>query len=156
MLHLPGTISRIVTLKLAPDVNFAESLNEACQAHGVRSGCILTAIGSLNGADLKVPMVRPDLKFGYGYAPEPIRVEGPLSLVSMSGVICHAEDGAIEPHLHVALADSRGKVHAGHLVLENARVLLTVECVIGVFGGIAMRMVTDPDRGIRAVRMAPE
>ncbi|SBW10138.1 conserved hypothetical protein [uncultured delta proteobacterium] len=155
MLHLPGTISRIVTFKLAPGVNFVESLNEACKAHGVRSGCILTAIGSLNGAELKVPMARPELKFGYGYGPDPIRVDGPLSLVSMSGFICHADDGTIEPHLHVTLADSRGAVHAGHLALENVQVLLTVECVVGVFGGIDMRMVTDPDRGIRVVRMVP-
>lgn len=153
MLHLPGTISCIVTFKLRPFTNFVESLNEACKAHNVRSGCILTAIGSLDGAELKVPMARPELKFGYGYGPHPIRLEGPLSLVSMAGFICHAGDGAIEPHLHVTLADSEGNVHAGHLALENVRVLLTVECVVGVFGGIDMRMVTDPDRGIRVVRM---
>lgn len=153
MMHLPGNIERVVVFKLKPGSDFMECLNAACKAHGVRSGCILTAIGSLNGAELKTPMARPELKFGYGYGPEPVRVEGPLALVSMSGFICHADDGTIEPHLHVTLADSRGKVHAGHLGLGNVRVLLTVECVVGVFGGIDMRMVTDPDRGIRVVRM---
>ena len=153
MTNLSGDIARIVTFKLRPGVNFMESFAEACKAHDVQSGCVLTAIGSLDGAELKVPMVRPELKFGYGYGPDPIRVEGPLSLVAMSGFICHADDGAIEPHLHVTLADSLGGVHAGHLVLKSAKVLLTVECVIGVFGGIDMRMVTDPERGIRVVRM---
>ena len=153
MLHLPGTISRIVTVKLKPFTNFMESLNEVCKIHNVQNGCILTAIGSLDGAELKVPMARPELKFGYGYGPTPIIIEGPLSLVSMSGFICHADDGSIEPHLHVTLADSQGKVHAGHLALERVRVLLTVECVVGVFGGINLRMVTDPDRGVRVVRM---
>lgn len=153
MLHLPGTLSRIVTFKLKPFSNFMESLNAACLAHNVLSGCIVTAIGSLAGAKLKVPMARPELKHGYGYGLNPIQLEGPLALVSMSGFICHADDGTIEPHLHVTLADSRGTVHAGHLALEDVRVLLTVECVVGVFGGITMRMVTDPDRGIRVVHM---
>lgn len=153
MLHLSGNISRIVTFKLQPFTNFVESLNEACKAHNVRSGCIVTAIGSLDGAELKVPMARPELKFGYGYGPEPIRLQGPLSLISMAGFICHADDGRIEPHLHVTLADSGGNVHAGHLALEHVRVLLTVECVVGEFNGIDMRMETDPDRGIRVVRM---
>jgi predicted DNA-binding protein with PD1-like motif len=157
MLHLPGTISRIVSFKLQPFTDFVASLNEACKAHNVQSGCVVTAIGSLNGAELKVPMARPELKFGYGYGPDSLRLEGPLALVSMSGFICHANDGSIEPHLHVTLADSGGNVHAGHLNLNNVRVLLTVECVIGVFDGIDMRMVTDRERGIRVVRMeAPE
>ncbi|GHV50624.1 hypothetical protein FACS1894168_1990 [Deltaproteobacteria bacterium] len=153
MIHLPGTISRIVAFKLKPGVDFCKSLNEACKAHNVRNGCILTAIGSLNGAELKVPMARPELKYGFGYGPDPIRVQGPLALVSMSGFICHADDGTIEPHLHVTLADSRGRVHAGHLCLDNVKVLLTVECVVGEFGSIDMRMVTDEERGIRVVRM---
>lgn len=153
MVHLPGTISRIVVFKLHPHTDFVQSLNEACTAHNVKSGCIVTAIGSLNGAELKTPTVRPELKFGYGYGPDSIRLEGPLALVSMSGFICHADGGAIEPHLHVTLADSGGNVHAGHLVLESVRVLLTIECVVGVFDGIDMRMVTDPERGIRVVRM---
>ncbi len=154
MQHLPGIISRIVTIKLKPATDFVASLDEACKAHGLQSGCVVTAIGSLDGAELNVPMARPELKFGYGYGPDPIRLEGPLSLASMSGFICHADDGSIEPHLHVTLADSLGGVHAGHLVLEKVRVLLTVECVVAEFGGIDMRMVTDPERGIRVVRMA--
>ncbi len=69
MQHLPGSISRIVTFKLPPFTDFVESLNDACKAHDVRSGCIVTAIGSLDGAVLKVPMARPEVKFGYGYGP---------------------------------------------------------------------------------------
>jgi predicted DNA-binding protein with PD1-like motif len=153
MMHLSGMISRIVVFKLRPGSDFCGALNEACKAHDVRSGCVLTAIGSLDGADLKVPVPRPEVKFAYGYGPDPIRVQGPLALASMSGFICHADDGSIEPHLHVVLADSQGKTWAGHLCLDNVRVLLTVECVVGEFGGIDMRMVTDEERGIRVVRM---
>lgn len=153
MLNLGGTISRIVTFKLKPGTKLLESINEACKAHGVQSGCIVTAIGSLNGADLKIPEVKPEFALGYGYG-DAIKITGPLSLVNMAGFICHADDGTIEPHIHVTVSEPSGKVHAGHLVMDTALVLLTVECVIAEFGGIDMRMVTDPDRGIRVVRMA--
>jgi predicted DNA-binding protein with PD1-like motif len=53
-------------------------------------------------------------------------IEGPLEIVSLSGTL--SPHG---PHLHIAIADSIGRVLGGHL-LDGCIVLTTAEIVLAV------------------------
>jgi len=77
--------------------------------------CVLGCVGSLSRAALRLA--------GNGGG---TIIEGPLEIVALSGTL--SPQG---PHLHIALADSTGRVLGGHL-LDGCIVLTTAEIVLAV------------------------
>ena len=80
-------------------------------------------------------------KYGYG---DPLQLDGPIELLSASGIICHDDSGATNLHVHVDLADQNGRAYGGHLV-EGTRVLLTTDAVVAEIEGVDMRRKMDPE-----------
>lgn len=138
-----GRLGRVVVLRLKPGTDVLLGLQAACQQAGINNGVIVSAIGSLSEVRFCDPIEIAEKRARYGYG-DPLQLEGPIELLSASGIICHDDSGATNLHVHVDLADQNGKAYGGHLV-EGTKVLLTLDAVIGEIDGVDMRRKMDPE-----------
>lgn len=138
-----GGLKRVVAIRMAPGEDVLEGLKRACEETGIKHGMILGGIGSLDGAQFFDPIPIPEKKAGYGYG-EALRLEGPIELVSLSGMICEGEDGQVMFHVHASLSGQDGSAYGGHLIDGN-KVLLTVDVILGEIEGIRMGRRFDED-----------
>ncbi len=123
---------RAHALRLAPGEDLREALEALVAREGLRAACVLSAVGSLDRA-----MVR------LADEPTPSAFDGPFEIVALSGTL--SPDGA---HLHVALADANGIVIGGHLGLGSI-VRTTAELVVGELQGLEFSRVPDMQTGYR-------
>lgn len=141
-----GTISRVVSFKLSPGSDLMQGLINVCVENQIQNGVILCALGSLQNAVVKNVIHIDGVKYSAGYG-EPVNLNGPIELVSTSGVICHDDQGHVLPHIHVVLSDRYANGHGGHLC-EGTKIQITVEGAIAEFASINMRKVLDVERNI--------
>lgn len=106
---------RTVALKLKPNQDLKRALVEAVLQEGIRAGVVLTCVGSLSRATLRL-----------ADRDEGSVLEGPFEILALSGTL--SPDGL---HLHIALADKDGVTLGGHL-LGGCTVYTTVEIVLGL------------------------
>jgi predicted DNA-binding protein with PD1-like motif len=116
----------VYTLRLKPNQDLRTELEKFTQEKKLRAGFIITTVGSLKKAALRLA----DQSNSSSY-------EGKFEIVSLVGTL--AEDGV---HLHIALSDSTGKSIGGHLV-EGCQIYTTAEIVIGDAVGIVFTRETD-------------
>ena len=119
-------------LRPAPGAALRDALEALVAREGLRAACVLSAVGSLDRA-----MVR------LADEPTPSAFDGPFEIVALSGTL--SPDGA---HLHVALADANGIVIGGHLGLGSI-VRTTAELVVGELQGLEFSRVPDMQTGYR-------
>ncbi len=100
-------------LRLLPAQDLKEELVLFTQRHTLQAGAIVTAVGSLQRAQLRMA----------GQQNAHV-IAGPLEIVSLVGTLCG--DGL---HLHLAVADGTGRVLGGH-VLTGCLIHTTCEVVI--------------------------
>lgn len=137
-----GTSARaadIHVLRLAAGDDLREALGRAPQELGFEAGFMLSAVGSLQPAVIRL-----------AGSDASTRCEGPFEILVLSGTL--SLDG---PHLHIALADGEGRVLAGHL-MRGSIVRTTAELVIGVAAGWRFTREFDADTGhmeLRATRI---
>lgn len=137
-----GKSERIVAFKLMPGDDVLEGIVQICEQYSLFSGMVIGAVGSLQNAVYKKIVYIPEAKYHAGYGAD-ICTDGPLELIGMSGIICHADDGQVLPHIHIALNDGMG----GHLC-PGTKVAITVEGAIIETEGINMRKIMDVERNI--------
>ncbi|MBW1692153.1 MAG: DNA-binding protein [Deltaproteobacteria bacterium] len=107
-----GHLSKAVTIRVLPGSDVIEGIEEACQNLGIKSGAIISCIGSLQRASVLV-------------------AEGPLELLSGQGTIGREEEGEIiTVHIHGVVSDKEGHLHGGHLVRGENPVLITCEVMV--------------------------
>ncbi|GFE60226.1 PPC domain-containing DNA-binding protein [Geobacter sp. AOG2] len=104
-----------LSLRLRPGDDIRSSLSRLLHDRELPAACVLSCAGSLSRAALRLA--------GNGGG---TIIEGPLEIVSLSGTL--SPQG---PHLHIAFADSIGRVLGGHL-LDGCIVLTTAEIVLAV------------------------
>lgn len=109
---------QILLLKLDDGEDFLGSLCEALEVEGVHSGFILSCAGMLRDSILAY--------FKGEYLERPL--PNPMEIVSMEGNIARGDDGVLQPHVHVALADEALNVYGGHL--RKATVHNTAEVAV--------------------------
>ena len=141
-----GNIKNIYAIRLEPGEFVLEGLRKACELYNIRHGVILSALGSLEGASFFVPKEIPGRPGEYAYI-DPIKLEGIIELVDLSGIICENDDGSTNLHVHYSISDSDGHGYAGHLDEDN-KVFATLDCVIGEIEGIFMGRSIDPKFGL--------
>lgn len=122
----------LVTLRLRPGDDLRATLEAETAARGWPAAAVVTAVGSLTHASLRL-----------ADAEVSTRVRGPLEVVSLVGTL--GPDGV---HLHVSVADRRGRVTGGHLT-AGSEVYTTVELVIAVLPDQHFVRVVDPATGYR-------
>ena len=100
--------------RLKPGQDLKRELVAFAAANDLKSGVILTCVGSVRQAALRL-----------ANKPNTTMYEGMREIVSLTGTLC--PDG---PHLHISLSDGEGVTIGGHLQDGNL-IYTTAEVVIG-------------------------
>lgn len=114
----PATVhastQKVYALRLQPGQDLRVELERFTKTAGLRAGYIITCVGSLNHANLRLANQENSTHF-----------VGKFEIVSLVGTLTPAG-----PHLHLAVADNTGKMLGGHLV-AGCEIYTTAEIVIG-------------------------
>lgn len=123
---------RFEALRLTPGRDLYQFLfNRACRP-AAPAYALISCCGSLDGA-----RIRP------AAAHSALQLTGPLEILTLSGTL--ARSGV---HLHMALADSQGRVFGGHL-LPGSLVRTTAEVVLLALTGLRFARERDAATGYR-------
>lgn len=106
---------KVFALRLKPDTDLKQSLQEFAQARQIQAGFILTAIGSLKQAKIR-----------FANQSNSTILTDKFEIISLNGTLAKTD-----LHLHISIADKAGKTIGGHL--DNGCIIYTTaEIVIGV------------------------
>jgi len=106
---------RALPLRLQPGDDLRGALDAALQQHGVQAAFVISGIGSLGAARLRL-----------AGAAQPVALHGELEILSLAGSL--SPDGS---HLHMAIADAQGQMLGGH-VAPGCTVRTTVEVLLAM------------------------
>ncbi len=129
-------VMKIFALRLNPNQDLKTELKKFTLENNVRAGFILTTVGSLKKARLRLANQKQSTSF----------VEN-FEIISLGGTLC--QDGL---HLHIALADSKGNTIGGHLE-EGCIVYTTAEIVLGESKTYTFTRVFDSDTGFNELEI---
>ena len=131
---------RVHAVRLTPGTDLEQELQRLTRELGLKAGAILTCVGGLTRARLRMP--------GAIGAPEVFKTyEGPMEIVSLTGTLC--PDGL---HVHISLAQQDGACIGGHLA-PGSIVNTTAELVIGELTDVAFTRPVDPATGYDELRV---
>jgi uncharacterized protein len=125
-------------IRLVPGDDLRKKLAAYVQSRGIQAAAIVSAVGSLHEASLRM-----------ADQPGPTKLTGKYEIVSLSGTL--SPDG---PHLHIALSDQEGHTIGGH-VLEGCMVYTTAEVVIAELTDLRFSREPDPRTGYDELQVEP-
>lgn len=109
---------KVYTLRIKPGNDLKIALEKFVQTNGIQAGFIITCVGGLSQATLRMAGALPDK--------QDIRTfKGDFEVTSLVGTV--SVNGV---HLHMAVSDSEGRGFGGHLK-EGTTIHPTAEIVIG-------------------------
>ncbi len=111
-----------LTFRLKPGQDLLDEIERVVAQNGIRAGCILSAVGSLTRATLR--LANRDTYNTYA---------GHFEIVSATGTV--STHGS---HLHIAISDGDGRTLGGHLV-SGCTIYTTAEIVLAVFPHLVYR-----------------
>ena len=120
----------IYALRLQPNQDLRMELEHICLTKNWSSAWIVTCVGSLIQANLRM-----------AGASAKLLLKGPFEITSLVGTL--SQDGV---HLHITLSDSTGHTIGGHLCRES-KIFTTAEIVIGYDSNITFERNLDPHTG---------
>jgi predicted DNA-binding protein with PD1-like motif len=129
---------RVYALRLRPGQDLRQELEKFTKEHGIKAGFVITTVGSLQKASLRLA----DRSDATGF-------EGKFEIVSLVGTL--TQDGV---HLHASISDGTGRTVGGHLV-EGCLVYTTAEIVVGEATGMEFRRETDKSTGYKELTIRP-
>lgn len=129
---------RVYALRLRPGQDLRQELEKFTKEHGIKAGFVITTVGSLRKASLRLA----DRSEATGF-------EGKFEIVSLVGTL--AQDGV---HLHASISEGEGRTVGGHLV-EGCLVYTTAEIIIGEATGMEFRRETDAATGYKELTIRP-
>jgi uncharacterized protein len=113
---------KIYTFRLKPGQDLFDSIETFIVNNEIEAGCILSSVGSLTHATLRLAN-RSDYN----------KYEGFFEIVSMTGTV--STNGS---HIHIAISDGDGVTIGGHLV-SGCKIYTTAEIVLAVFEDVVYR-----------------
>ena len=138
MPNAPYSTLKTYVLRLRPGDDLRQQLTAFVQANHILAGTMLTCVGSLTVATLRLANQEG-----------PTVYRGHFEIVSLVGTL-----SANGSHLHLAVADSAGRTIGGHL-LDGCRVYTTAEIVLGELPALDFRRETDPAFGYLELIVRP-
>lgn len=129
----------IFAIRLKPNQDLKESLNNFVQQNNIQSGFIITAVGSLKQATLRFA----DGDSAY-VLHEKFEIVSLVGTLSIHGI-----------HLHVSLSDKNGQTIGGHL-LEGCLIYTTAEIVIGTCEEFIFLRSVDEKTGYKELEIVPK
>jgi len=133
---------RTLAFRLTPGTDLKAELGRLTEAHALRAGCILSCVGSLSHARLRMPGAIGEAEVIADFAE-------PLEILSLSGTLC--ADGL---HVHIGLARRNGSCIGGHL-MPGCRVNTTAELVIGELPDVEFHRPQDAATGYAELSVRP-
>lgn len=127
---------RVLALRLRPGQDLREELEAFVKEKRIRAGFIITTVGSLRQASIRL-----------ADQPSPANFDGKFEIVSLVGTL--GQDGV---HLHISISDATGKTIGGHLV-PGCLIHTTAEIVIGEAEGLIFSRELDPDTHYQELRI---
>ena len=116
----------VFIIRLKPGMLLREEIQKFADVHHIEAGWIASCVGSLTEYAIRFAN-QPEVTTGTGF----------FEIVSLSGTV--SENGS---HLHIAVADSTGKLTGGHLA-ENSKLYTTAEIVIQCTGKYILKREKD-------------
>jgi predicted DNA-binding protein with PD1-like motif len=133
---------QVYALRLTPGADLKMALERITEQHGLRAGCILSCVGSLSAARLRMPGVQGEPEVYRAY-------DEPTEIVSLVGTL--GPDGL---HVHISLSRHDGACVGGHLV-HGCIVNTTAELVIGEAPLVEFRRLPDRATGYAELSVQP-
>ncbi len=125
-------------LRLHPNQDLKMALDTFARAHNLEAACVLTCVGSLQRAVLRL-----------ANREEAAELIDKFEIVSLTGTL--SKYGA---HYHIAIADGQGRTVGGHL-LEGCLVYTTAEIVIGLLPDLSFLREVDSATGYDELYIRP-
>jgi predicted DNA-binding protein with PD1-like motif len=133
---------RVHAFRLTPRTDLKAELARFTETQPLRAGFILSCVGSLSHARLRMPGV-PGVADIFRIYKEP------MEIVSLMGTL--SPDGL---HIHISLSRRGGRCIGGHLV-SGCIVNTTAEIVIGEATDMEFHRLTDPATGYAELSVRP-
>jgi predicted DNA-binding protein with PD1-like motif len=118
------------TFRLKPGQDLFDSIEVFVMEKQVKAGCLLSGVGSLTHATLRLA----NREFVSDF-------EGHFEIVSITGTV--SINGS---HLHISVSDGDGRTIGGHLG-PGCKIYTTAEIVIGVFEDVIYKREFAKDSG---------
>ena len=126
------------TFRLTPGQDLFESIQAFAMEQHVEAGCILSGVGSLQHATLRLANRERSSEY-----------EGPFEIVSITGTVSiHGS------HLHISISDGDGRTIGGHFE-SGCKIYTTAEIVIAVFRDVIYKRELSPDSGYEELVVYP-
>ena len=111
---------RVSTFRLLPGMDLKQELRTFVRRHGVRAGSVLSCVGSLRKAALRLATGQD------GSSMKVLEVEEFFEITSLTGTVAYEEGereegerGQFHVHLHMTLSDAEGRCVGGHVLAGN-------------------------------------
>jgi len=121
-------------IRLAPGQDLRAALEAAVHSQNVRAAFVLSGIGSLATAGLRMA--------GAG---QPMRLTEDMEILTLSGTVA-VDGGKTSSHLHMAVSTASGQVLGGH-VAAGCTVRTTAEVLLALLPGWAFSREPDTVTG---------
>jgi uncharacterized protein len=126
-------------IRLSPGDDLKTELIKYTNKNNIKAGCILTCVGSLNGANIRLSDGKTTKEY-----------KGKYEIVSLVGTLSPSDI-----HIHISFSDDKGNVYGGHLK-ENCKIHTTAEIVIGKLEGIIFTREHDITTGYKELKIKPD
>ena len=110
---------KTLIFRLTPGMDLKTSLEQVVTKHSIKAGYILTCVGGLEKATVRMAGAKPE-------AQDIRSFDGDFEIVSLVGTV--SINGV---HLHMSFSDAEGNVRGGHLK-EGTVIHPTAEIVLGI------------------------
>jgi predicted DNA-binding protein with PD1-like motif len=118
------------TFRLKPGQDLFDSIQAFAMEKQVRAGCILSGVGSLTHATLRLA--------NRGFTSD---YDGHFEIVSLTGTV-----SIYGSHMHISISDGDGRTIGGHFEL-GCKIYTTAEIVIAVFEDVVYKREFAEDSG---------
>ena len=126
------------TFRLAPGQDLFDSIQAFVMEKHVQAGCILSGVGSLQHAAIRLADRDHNSEF-----------DGPFEIVSLIGTLSiHGS------HLHISIADEEGRTIGGHFE-SGCKIYTTAEIVIAAFDDVVYKRELALDSGYEELTVYP-
>ncbi|MEM6398891.1 MAG: PPC domain-containing DNA-binding protein [Cyanobacteria bacterium P01_D01_bin.116] len=127
---------RAFPIRLEPNADLRQSLKSFAVEQNIQAGFILTAVGSLKQATIR-----------FANQDNTAVLTNKFEILSLNGTL--ATTGI---HIHIAIADSHGKVIGGHLS-DGCIIYTTAEIVIGIAENFSFHRSFDEQTGFNELKV---
>jgi len=141
---VPGNMGRMLYIRVLPWSDLITSLYQGCRDHGIRTATVLCAAGSFKHA--VVSWAEPTMETRRGSRrTEPIKLNGPLEIVSFMGVMSACDTDEPVGHFHASLCDPSGRVWGAHLFSGQNMTHSTVDVVLAETLNVSLAKLYDEE-----------